>query len=122
MADGAIQANNIDPVPRFAWMGILQAPLRETLSTLITPTLISLLDAWAGSRTIGKVIAPVLFQDGRYVAIIKRASLMIYLGGKFLISSASLLGKHIASMHNKIRDERYLLGVTLNNLNAGDRN
>lgn len=121
MADGEAAFNNLDPMPRLPWMGVLQLPLRETIQTLVVPTLISLLDAWAGARVIGKVMAPLAFEDPRYAALFRRASLFIYLSGKTCFAAGTMLWKHIGSMHNNIRDERYLLGVTLNNLNPEER-
>jgi hypothetical protein len=115
MAEGDAD-QNIDPVPRLAWLRVLQAPLQDTVHTLVLPTLLSLFDAYAGARVIGRVVSPLVFQDPRYVAILQRGSLFIYLVGKGIVSALLAVKRYIASMHNNIRDEYYLLGVTLNNL------
>jgi hypothetical protein len=45
----------------------------------------------------------------------RRLALPVYLGGKLLLRLAARVGGALQGLHGAIRDERYLLGVQLNN-------
>jgi len=62
----------------------------------------------------------LLYRDEAYAATVNGSSFLVYIGISLLLDSFVIFGEYVFSMHNQIRDERYLTGVTLNNLNVAN--
>jgi hypothetical protein len=81
------------------------------------PGLFSLLKPIVGTRIVNKIVM-LLYRDEAYAATVKGSSFLVYLGFSLLLDIVLMFGEYAFSMHNQIRDERYITGLTLNNLNV----
>jgi hypothetical protein len=89
----------------------------KMLSLHSHPGLFSLLKPIVGTRIVNKIVM-LLYRDEAYAATVKGSSFLVYLGVSLLLDIVLMFGEYAFSMHNQIRDERYITGLTLNNLNV----
>ena len=103
-------------IDRLRQNGVLGVDFCWTMKTLVSPTLCTLADAIAIPYVAAQGIAPAFLLDSpRDRAWAKRLAVPTYLAAKAALAVLKAAWWSIVALHEHIRDERYLLGVQLNN-------
>jgi hypothetical protein len=78
--------------------------------------MVSLLKAAAGTQTLNKVISMWFHANAAHDASkMKTISFSLYVSTALALHGFKIFSNYAGSMHKEIRDDRYLVGVTLNN-------
>mmetsp|Transcript_5123 Transcript_5123/g.6281 ORF Transcript_5123/g.6281 Transcript_5123/m.6281 type:complete len:421 (-) Transcript_5123:450-1712(-) len=95
--------------------GIMGVDFTWTMQHVVMPTLLTLTDAALIPYVMSQGIAPLFLESHMDRAWAARLALPVYLMFKSLLLMVRAMRRALIALHDKIRDDRYLLGVQLHN-------